>query len=85
MNQGVHAYIIPLMKRPIISWDGEHLPSGLLDVPPGVYSLEAADVPEALTGEQEMGISAALAQIDAGEGRTLKDVIDAIRSRPTRG
>lgn len=74
-----------LMKRPVIIWDGEHLPTGLQNVPPGRYALEAADSPEPLTDDQERGIVEAMDQIDAGQGRSLQDVIDTIRERPRRG
>lgn len=72
------------MRKPIIRWDGKHLPQGLKHVPPGQYELEPVQDTPSLTEEEERGIQAALAELDAGKGMTMADVIREIRSG-TRG
>lgn len=72
------------MKRPVIQWDGKNMPRGLSKIPPGRYRLEPADSPLDPSPEEDAGIVKALKQVDAGEGRTLHDVIAEIRSRRRR-
>ena len=72
-----------MTDRRIIHWDGKHLPAELKTIPPGEYALE----PLADTGpteEEERGILAALKELDAGQGKSLADVIAEIRSKPSR-
>lgn len=70
-------------KRLVIEWDGEHLPEALKNAAPGRYALEAlADVP--LSDDEDAGLRAALDQLDAGQGRSLAEVIQEIRSGYTR-
>lgn len=66
------------MEKPIIEWDGEHVPGGLRGLPPGRYQLEPVEV---LTDVEDAGIVEALGEIDAGQGRSLNDVIAEIRGR----
>ena len=72
------------MGKPVIKWDGKHLPKELKKVPPGRYSLEVVQEATPLTKEEERGILNALSQLDAGEGRSLTEVISQIRGRADR-
>ena len=65
--------------------DGEHLPEGLEQVPPGRYILEAIGDETPLSSDAEEGIFDALRQIDAGEGRSLHEVIEDIRGKASAG
>ena len=69
------------MGRPVIVWDGEHLPQELGRVPPGRYALEAAadDIP--LTEAEDRGIAQAFDQLDAGQGRSVAEVLAELRGR----
>lgn len=69
------------MKKHVIVWDGEHLPRELLKVPPGHYALKAADEDIPLTPAEDKGIADALRQLDAGQGRSLADVVAEIQRR----
>ena len=65
-------------------WNGKDLPQELHDLPPGTYVVESIDQAPLLTDEEEAGLSAALASLRAGKGRTLEQVrqtIDAILQR----
>jgi hypothetical protein len=64
-------------------WNGKDLPQELHALPPGTYVVESIDQPPLLT-EEDAGLSAALASLRAGKGRTLEQVrqtIDAILQR----
>jgi hypothetical protein len=64
-------------------WNGKDLPQELQALPPGTYVVESIDQPPLLT-EEDAGLSAALASLRAGKGRTLEQVrqtIDAILQR----
>jgi len=63
----------------VIEWDGSHLPKELQKLPPGRYAIEPVDQPEPLTNEEEAGILAGLAELDAGRGIPLADVVREIR------
>lgn len=67
------------MHKRVISWDGKNLPRGLKDVPPGRYELEPVQDAAPLTEDEERGIQEALAQLDAGMGKSLAEVIREIR------
>ena len=67
-------------NAPIISWDGESFPEELRKVPPGRYELVASDGKPNLTPEEEEGIMTALDQIDAGQGKSLADVLAEVRA-----
>ena len=69
------------MEKPVIDWDGEHLPEELSKLPPGRYTLEPVGAEPGLTAEEDKGISRALQEIEAGQGRSLNDVINEIRGR----
>jgi hypothetical protein len=70
-----------MMKRLAMVWDGEHIPEVLKKAPPGRYRLELVDDGASLTPAQDLGIQAALDQLDAGGGRTLSDVLGELRRR----
>ena len=72
------------MGKPVIKWDGKHLPKELKKLPPGRYSLEVVQDPTPITKEEERGILKALSQLDAGQGRSLTEVISQIRGRAAR-
>ncbi|HEX3757890.1 MAG TPA: hypothetical protein VHW23_04265 [Kofleriaceae bacterium] len=59
-------------------WNGRDLPEELHDLPPGTYLLEAIDQPPMLTDDEDAGLSAALASLRAGKGRTLEQVQQTI-------
>lgn len=70
--------------RSTFHWNGKDLPDELRDLAPGTYVIEAIDQPPLLTEEEDAGLSAALASLHAGKGRTLEQVrqtIDAILRR----
>ncbi len=46
-----------------------------------VFDIESVDHVPSLTEEEEQGIAAALAQLDAGKGIPLSDVVNDIRKR----
>jgi hypothetical protein len=72
------------MKKLLIDWDGEHLPAELKTAPPGRYLLQAVSLDTELSGNEDQGITDALRQLDAGEGRSLADVIQEIRAGTSR-
>ena len=72
------------MGKPVIKWDGKHLPKELKKVPPGSYSLEVVQDTTPLTKEETRGILKALRELDAGQGRSLSEVISEIRGRAAR-
>ena len=72
------------MGKPVIKWDGKHLPKELKSLPPGRYSLEVVQDTAPLTKEETRGILKALGELDAGEGRSLSEVISEIRGRAAR-
>jgi hypothetical protein len=70
--------------RSTLHWNGKDLPEELHDLPPGTYVVESIDQPPLLTDDEEAGLSAALASLQAGQGRTLEQVrqtIDTILRR----
>ena len=67
------------MGPKVIDWDGSHLPKELQKLPPGRYAIEPVDQPESLTKEEEAGILAGLAELDAGRGIPLADVVRQLR------
>lgn len=67
------------MKKKVIQWDGKNLPEALKTIPPGQYALEPIDEAP-LTDAQEQGIRDALKQLDAGQGRSLAEVISELRA-----
>ena len=71
-------------KKLMIEWDGQHLPEGLLGVPPGRYVLEVVDSGDPLTPEADQGLREALDQLDAGQGLSLADVVREIRAGSRR-
>jgi hypothetical protein len=67
-----------------LHWNGKDLPDELRDLSPGTYIVESVDQPALLTHDEESGLHAALASLQAGKGRTLEQVqhaIDAILHR----
>ena len=73
------------MKKLIIDWDGEHLPSALKQAPPGRYILQAVAPSAPLSEDEDQGLSEALRQLDAGQGLSLAEVIQQIRTnKPDR-
>ena len=75
--------------RSTFHWNGTDLPEELHDLPSGTYVVEAVDEPpllteDLLTEDEDAGLSAALASLRAGKGRSLEQVrqtIDAILRR----
>src|SRR2546427_5062967 len=67
------------MKPRVIDWDGSHLPEALRELPPGRYAVEPIDDLPPLTPEEDVGLRAALDQLDAGRGIPLADVVREIR------
>jgi hypothetical protein len=72
------------MGPKVIEWDGSHLPKELQKLPPGRYAIEPVDHLEPLTPEEETGILAGLAELDAGHGSSLADLVCEIRSGKLR-
>jgi hypothetical protein len=72
------------MKKIVIQWDGEHVPEALKGAPPGRYVLQALAGEAPLTDEEDLGLRRALDQLDAGQGRSLADVVREIRGRKPR-
>jgi hypothetical protein len=67
-----------------LHWNGRDLPEELRELPPGTYVVESLDQPPLLTHDEETGLIAALASLQAGKGRTLEQVqqaVDAILRR----
>lgn len=67
-----------------LHWNGKDLPEELRELPPGTYVVESVDQPPLLTPDEEAGLIAALASLQAGKGRTIEQVqqaIDAILRR----
>jgi hypothetical protein len=59
----------------IVDWDGEHLPTGLRELPPGRYRIEPIGETVELTPEEEAGLEEALAAMDAGQrGKSIEEV-----------
>lgn len=54
-------------KKPVIIWDGEHIPGQLKNVSPGRYCLVAAPRRSAPDVEQDRGLERAIRQLDAFE------------------
>jgi len=73
-----------IVGKPVIKWDGKHLPKELKKLPPGRYTLEVVQDAAPLTKEETRGILKALRELDAGEGRSLSEVISEIRGRAAR-
>lgn len=73
-----------MARKPVIDWDGKHLPPGLKRVPPGRYVLEPANGDDALTPVEAEGIEKALDDLDAGRGKSLAEVVDSIRRKARR-
>lgn len=67
------------MEPKVIKWDGSHIPDELKSLPPGRYAIEPVDQVITLTEEEESGILAGLAELDAGRGIPLADVVREIR------
>jgi hypothetical protein len=61
----------------VVDWDGEHVPAEMCSLPPGRYLVEPLGEAVALTPEEEEGIRAAMASLEAGRGRSL----EAVRER----
>ena len=72
------------MGKAVIKWDGKHLPKELMKVPPGNYSLELVQDAAPPSKDEQRGILKALRELDAGEGRSLSEVIAKIRGRAVR-
>lgn len=72
------------MEPKVIVWDGSHVPEQLRKLPPGQYAIEPGDRVAALTEEEDQGIVAALAQLDAGRGILLADVLGDLRERSSK-
>jgi hypothetical protein len=67
-----------------LHWNGKDLPEELRGLPPGTYVVESVDQPPLLTDDEETGLIAALASLQAGKGCTREQVqqaIDAILHR----
>jgi hypothetical protein len=70
--------------RSTFHWNGKDLPEELHHLPAGTYVIEAVDERPLLTEDEDAGLSAALASLRSGKGRTLEQVrqtIDAILRR----
>jgi len=63
---------------------GNTFPKELKRLPPGRYLLEVVQDAATLTKEEKRGILKALRELDAGEGRSLSEVISEIRGRAAR-
>jgi len=69
----------------IVNWNGVDVPEELKALKKGSYVLVPIDEPPELTEEEEAGIEAAIASIEAGEGMPLDEVertaLDAVIAR----
>jgi hypothetical protein len=62
----------------VVDWDGEHVPAEMRSLPPGRYLMEPLDEAVALTPEEDEGIRAAMASLEAGRGCSLEAVREHI-------
>ena len=58
----------------IIHWNGRDLPADLKSLPAGDYAVQSADDLMVLTPEEEDGLLAALASLQAGKGVAHEDL-----------
>ena len=58
----------------LLEWNGEDLPEGLRELPPGRYVVEAVDEVPALTADEEAGLEEALTSLRQGRGVSAGDV-----------
>jgi len=56
-----------------LHWNGQDLPDALRDLPPGTYLVEPLE-PAPLSLADEDGLRRALAELRAGNGRSLSEV-----------
>jgi hypothetical protein len=64
----------------VVDWNGRDLPDELRSLPPGKYVVQQVEDAPALTPEEEEGLRAAMAALDAGEARGIQQVRDAVRA-----
>ncbi len=65
----------------VVNWNGVDVPEELKVLKKGRYVLLPMDEAPELTEEQEAGLEAALASVQAGEGRTAADVLADLAKR----
>lgn len=65
-------------EKRVIHWDGSNFPEELKAIPPGEYFLEPL-VETRLTDKEEQGILKAIGELDAGQGKSLAEVVAEIR------
>lgn len=68
----------------VVDWNGRDVPEGLRSLPPGRYVLQHVEEAPALTPEEEQGVREAMRSLDAGEGRTLRQVRETLSAAPKR-
>ncbi len=64
----------PRTMAHVLKWNGKDLPDELRMLPAGDYVVERVDAAPALSDEQEEGLRAAMAEIDAGLAETPEDL-----------
>ena len=65
----------------IVNWNGVDVPEELQGLKKGRYILLPMDEAPELTEEQEAGLEAALASVQAGEGRSADEVLADLAKR----
>ena len=65
-------YALPMAV--IVNWNGVDVPEELKALKKGRYVLLPIDEPQELTEDEEAGLEAALASVQAGKGVTLEEV-----------
>jgi hypothetical protein len=65
----------------IVNWNGVDVPEELKGLKKGRYILLPMDEAPELTEEQEAGLEAALASVQAGEGRSADEVLADLAKR----
>ncbi|MBI3911796.1 MAG: hypothetical protein HY320_12810 [Armatimonadetes bacterium] len=68
------------METKVIEWNGQEIPAGLRDLPPGRYLIEPLDEYLVPTSEEDAGIVAALEEMDAGRGSPVEEVVNRARA-----
>jgi hypothetical protein len=67
----------------VLHWNGKDVPAELHDLPAGTYVVERVEATP-LTSEEEEGLRAALASLNAGAGASVEQVRASIAERTRR-
>lgn len=67
------------MQTVIIDWNGNEIPEGLRELPPGRYVVETLEAPD-LTPEEDAGLRRALNELDAGHTLPFEQVMSRAKA-----